>query len=120
MKRSGDRSAIRFEEFDRIPVRILNLDLSATRTGLHLVTKGNSGPLQFSMNPRRLATFKANRFQPPHSWRLLNRRCPNYSRWLFEMYCQAKPTAHMGTGFGLPIAKSIIEQYRGTIRVESR
>jgi hypothetical protein len=38
-------SASRFKELDRIPVRILDLDLSTTATGFHLVAKVNAGLL---------------------------------------------------------------------------
>jgi hypothetical protein len=38
-------SASRFKELDRIPVRILDLDLSTTGAGFHLVAKVNAGLL---------------------------------------------------------------------------
>src|SRR3954471_17898203 len=40
------RLSRRFEELDRIAVRILDLDLLAARPGLHVVSKTNAGPLQ--------------------------------------------------------------------------
>src|SRR5439155_18607001 len=40
-------SASRFEELDGIPVRILDLDLSATGTAFHFVAKTKSRLLQF-------------------------------------------------------------------------
>ena len=39
--------------------------------------------------------------------------------YLFDRYWQAKTTAHKGTGLGLFISKSIIEQHDGDIRVHS-
>src|SRR5262249_41827592 len=41
-------STSRFEQLDRIPVRIFDLDLSTSRTSLHLVATPRSGQLQFS------------------------------------------------------------------------
>jgi signal transduction histidine kinase len=38
---------------------------------------------------------------------------------IFDLFWQAKRTAHMGSGFGLAIAKAIIEQHGGKIWVES-
>lgn len=38
---------------------------------------------------------------------------------IFELFWQAKPTAHMGAGFGLAIAKAIVEQHGGRIWAES-
>jgi signal transduction histidine kinase len=38
---------------------------------------------------------------------------------IFDLFWQAKPTAHMGAGFGLGIAKAIVEQHGGRIWAES-
>jgi signal transduction histidine kinase len=38
---------------------------------------------------------------------------------IFDLFWQAKPTAHMGAGFGLSIAKAIVEQHGGRIWAES-
>jgi signal transduction histidine kinase/CHASE3 domain sensor protein len=38
---------------------------------------------------------------------------------IFDLFWQAKPTAHMGAGFGLAIAKAIVEQHGGRIWAES-
>jgi len=38
---------------------------------------------------------------------------------IFERYWQAKRTAHLGTGLGLPIAKGIVEAHGGRIWVET-
>jgi signal transduction histidine kinase len=38
---------------------------------------------------------------------------------IFDLFWQAKPTAHMGSGFGLAIAKAIVEQHGGRIWAES-
>ncbi len=38
---------------------------------------------------------------------------------IFELFWQTKPTAHMGAGFGLAIAKAIVEQHGGRIWAES-
>jgi signal transduction histidine kinase len=38
---------------------------------------------------------------------------------IFDLFWQAKPTAHMGAGFGLSIAKAIVEQHGGKIWAES-
>jgi len=43
----------------------------------------------------------------------------NLSR-IFDLFWQAKTTAHMGAGLGLAIAKAIVEQHGGEIWVESR
>ena len=43
----------------------------------------------------------------------------NLSR-IFDLFWQAKTTAHMGSGMGLTIAKAIVEQHGGEIWVESR
>jgi hypothetical protein len=45
----------RLEQFDRIPVRILNLDLATTGTGFHLVAK-----MKFRYDPT--ASLLHNRF----------------------------------------------------------
>jgi PAS domain S-box-containing protein len=38
---------------------------------------------------------------------------------VFEKYWQAKETAHLGTGLGLPISKGIIEAHNGKIWIDS-
>jgi len=45
---------------------------------------------------------------------------PEHLNKIFDLFWQAKATAHMGSGFGLAIAKAIIEQHGGTIWVESK
>jgi signal transduction histidine kinase/CHASE3 domain sensor protein len=47
---------------------------------------------------------------------ILQEHLPN----IFNLFWQAKPTAHMGSGFGLAIAKAIVEQHGGKIWVESK
>jgi signal transduction histidine kinase len=39
---------------------------------------------------------------------------------IFDLFWQAKSTAHMGSGFGLGIAKAIVEQHGGRIWVDSK
>jgi len=39
---------------------------------------------------------------------------------IFDLFWQARPTAHMGAGFGLAIAKRIVEQHGGRIWAESK
>ena len=39
---------------------------------------------------------------------------------IFDLFWQAKTTAHMGAGLGLAIAKAIVEQHGGEIWVESQ
>ena len=38
---------------------------------------------------------------------------------IFDLFWQARPTAHLGSGFGLAIAKAIVEQHGGNIWAES-
>src|SRR4029450_6684040 len=57
----------KLEELDRIPVRILDLDLSTNGTGFHVVAKPKPDFLQFSDDLGRSETFKTPRFQPPAS-----------------------------------------------------
>jgi K+-sensing histidine kinase KdpD len=45
---------------------------------------------------------------------------PEHLTKIFDLFWQAKPTAHMGAGFGLAIAKAIIEQHGGRIWAESK
>jgi len=44
---------------------------------------------------------------------------PAHLQNIFDLFWQAKPTAYMGSGFGLAIAKTIIKQHGGKIWAES-
>jgi signal transduction histidine kinase len=44
---------------------------------------------------------------------------PAHLSKIFDLYWQAKPTAHMGSGFGLAISKAVVEQHGGKIWAES-
>jgi signal transduction histidine kinase len=44
---------------------------------------------------------------------------PQHLNHIFDLFWQAKPTAHMGAGFGLTISKAIVEQHGGAIWAES-
>ena len=57
-------SAGRLEQFDRIPVRILDLDLAAPGTGFHLVAKMKSRLLQFSDKGWKIGDFQHDAIPP--------------------------------------------------------
>src|SRR6185436_18844684 len=44
---------------------------------------------------------------------------PEHLDKIFDLFWQAEPTAHMGTGFGLAISKAIVQEHGGKIWVES-
>ena len=62
-------SASRLEQFDRIPVRIHDLDLATTRTCLHLVAKGDVSALEFG-DARGEIDHPQHHTVPP-TWRLM-------------------------------------------------
>jgi signal transduction histidine kinase len=41
-------------------------------------------------------------------------------RKIFDLFWQAQPTAHLGSGFGLAIARALVERHKGRIWAESK
>jgi RNA polymerase sigma-70 factor (ECF subfamily) len=54
----SSESASRFEEFDRVPVRVLDLNLAATGPRFHLVAKPSGGLFQFRNESRQIADLQ--------------------------------------------------------------